>query len=87
MIFFSSNYNVPGIILNIKDIVVNKETNVAALRRLTFWWYEIDMASNDYSNVLVNMKNQEKGVAGLRREKKMWHHFKEYILRQVNNVW
>lgn len=36
MIFFSSNYNVPGIILNIKDIVVNKETNVAALRRLTF---------------------------------------------------
>lgn len=29
------------------------------------------MASNDYSNVLVNMKNQEKGVAGLRREKKM----------------
>lgn len=29
------------------------------------------MASNDYSNVLVNMKNQEKGVGGLRREKKM----------------
>lgn len=67
---FSSNCDLPGTILNIKDIAVNKENNFPAFRKLTFWWYETEKAFNDCSNVSMHVKDQVSN-AGWVREKKM----------------
>ena len=61
----------PGTILNIKAIAENKETDVPALRKLTFWLFKTVKAFNDYSNLPVSLEDQGKGAGDLRKEKEM----------------